>query len=182
MTRTGSLTLLLLSLGALAACEREDRRFRDTPPVSNTASLVSMSALQPGLTTRDRSVGSGIDDNAWAVSEGQRLYNQFNCVGCHSHGGGGMGPALMDDAWIYGSQPENIASTIIEGRPNGMPSFRGRINDPQVWQIVAYVRSLSGLAPRGSRPGREDHMQTRVSPQSTPPAQPKPYTVPQARP
>ena len=27
-----------------------------------------------------------------------------------------------------------------------MPSFRGRIPDAQVWQLVAYVRSMSGLA------------------------------------
>ena len=176
------ITALLLLAVVLAACEREDRRFRDTPPVGATMPLVSQTPLQPGIRTRDRSVGSGIDDNAWAVSEGQRLYEAFNCVGCHAHGGGGMGPPLMDDAWIYGSQPENIAATILEGRPNGMPSFRGRINDQQVWEIAAYVRTLSGIGPRGTRPARSDNMQTRVSPQSTPPAQPKQYTVPTTRP
>jgi cytochrome c oxidase cbb3-type subunit 3 len=65
----------------------------------------------------------------------------------------------MDDEWIYGSEPENIFATIIEGRPNGMPSFRGRIGNQQVWQIVAYVRSLSGLTPMDARTTRYDHMQ-----------------------
>ena len=174
----GGAAAALVLLLALAGCEREDRRFRDIPPVGASMPLVTQSALQPGLPTPDRSVGSGVDDNAWALSEGNRLFNQYNCVGCHAHGGGGMGPPLMDATWIYGSQPENIAQTIIEGRPNGMPSFRGRINDTQVWEIVAYVRSLSGLAPRGAEPGREDHMMTRVPPQSTPPAQPKPAVLP----
>src|SRR5919199_1094602 len=85
------------------------------------------------------------DNNAPAIAEGQFLYNQMNCVGCHAHGGGAIGPALMDDKWIYGSQPEQIFATIVEGRPNGMPSFRGRIPDHQVWEIAAYVRSMSGL-------------------------------------
>jgi len=45
----------------------------------------------------------------------------------------------MDDEWIYGFEPVNIFATIVEGRPNGMPSFRNRIPDYQVWQLVAYV-------------------------------------------
>jgi cytochrome c oxidase cbb3-type subunit 3 len=100
------------------------------------------------------------------VSEGKRLYEWFNCVGCHAHGGGGMGPALMDDKWIYGSGPENIFSTIIEGRPNGMPSFRAKIPNQQVWQIVAYVRSMSGQLSKDVSPGRDDNMNVKESEQS----------------
>lgn len=69
-----------------------------------------------------------------------------------------MGPALMDDKWIYGSSIENIAATIREGRPNGMPSFRGKIPDQQVFQIAAYVRSLSGNEPQSATPARSDRM------------------------
>ena len=54
----------------------------------------------------------------------------------------------MDDHWIYGSSMENIASSIIEGRPNGMPTFRKMVAGDQVWQLAAYVRSLSQLAAR----------------------------------
>jgi cytochrome c oxidase cbb3-type subunit 3 len=43
----------------------------------------------------------------------------------------------MDEKWIYGDAIENIVATIREGRPNGMPSFRGRIPDDQIWQIAA---------------------------------------------
>ena len=58
-----------------------------------------------------------------------------------------MGPPLMDDKWIYGSAPENIYATIIQGRPNGMPSFAGKIPTQQVWQIV----TLRALAERAER-------------------------------
>ena len=37
---------------------------------------------------------------AWHVSEGKRLYDGFNCTGCHAYGGGDIGPPLMDDQWI----------------------------------------------------------------------------------
>jgi cytochrome c oxidase cbb3-type subunit 3 len=82
-------------------------------------------------------------DNAQAVATGKLLYNQFNCVGCHFNGGGGIGPALMDDVWIYGGRLDQIYDSIYQGRPNGMPAWRGKITDEQMWQIAAYVRSMS---------------------------------------
>jgi len=92
------------------------------------------------------------------MAEGKRLFLQMNCTGCHANGGGAIGPALMDDKWIYGSQPDQIFATIVEGRPNGMPSFHGNLPDYQIWQLAAYVRSLSGQVPKDAAPGRNDNM------------------------
>jgi len=111
--------------------------------------------------------------NAQALSDGQRLYEGFNCVGCHAHGGGGMGPPLLDNKWFYGSDPEQVYQSILQGRPNGMPSFRGRLPDYQAWEIVAYVRSLSGHASPNASSGREDHMKTEPPPNSMPPQTPQ---------
>ena len=79
-----------------------------------------------------------------------------------------MGPALMDDRWIYGAEPAQIYETIVEGRPNGMPAFRGKIAEQQTWQLVAYVRSLAGLLAKDVAPSRSDHMQLKPSEQQTP--------------
>ena len=142
-----------------AACEREQRNYREVPPGATAFPAVMMSELQGGPASVDPSKGA-YQENRWAVGQGAMLYVQFNCAGCHSPGGGGgMGPPLNDGEWIYGSDPENVFATIIEGRPNGMPSWRGRIGNAQVWQLVAYVRSLSGLTPRDTWPARFDHMQ-----------------------
>jgi cytochrome c oxidase cbb3-type subunit III len=169
----------LLAAG-LSACQREDRRFRTWPPAASAIPAVRQSQLQPGPTTRDLAVRNEYEGNAWAVSEGKRLYNQFNCSGCHFQGGGGIGPPLMDSQWIYGSQPENIFATIIEGRPNGMPSFRGKLGNDQVWKLVAYVRSMSGLLAKDVASGRNDDMQVRSQEQSTEKAQPVQSSVPAA--
>jgi cytochrome c oxidase cbb3-type subunit 3 len=154
--------LVLIAVVAAAGCEREERRFRDSSPDIIADTSVRQTTLQPGVPTRDvaarQVVLEGYDENAWAISEGKRLYELFNCVGCHSHGGGSMGPPLLDDEWIYGHEPENIVATIMEGRPNGMPSFRGRVSPVQAGQMAAYVRSLSGLVPIDARPSRDDHM------------------------
>jgi len=144
----------------LVACEREERRFRETPS-SASPSNVRVSELQPGPAIPTPSAPGPYAHNAYAIAEGKRLYTQFNCVGCHSHGGGGMGPPLMDDAWLYGSESANIFATIVEGRPNGMPAFGGKLMNDQVWQLVAYVRSLSGLVRQDAASGRSDHMQVK---------------------
>jgi cytochrome c oxidase cbb3-type subunit 3 len=89
-----------------------------------------------------------------------------------------MGPALMDDRWIYGSQPQNIYSTIVEGRPNGMPSFRQKIPDHQVWQLSAYVRSLSGQLPKDVSPTRSDDMNAHKSEQASEEKKPTKVSVP----
>jgi cytochrome c oxidase cbb3-type subunit 3 len=106
------------------------------------------------------------------LSQGKQLYKWFNCVGCHSNGGGGSGPPLMDDIWIYGGSIENVVHTIREGRPNGMPSFRGKIPDDQIWEIAAYVRSMSGNAPKDAAPSRDDHMHPHPSENRTPTSPP----------
>lgn len=158
----------LFMLG-LCACQREDRNFRPGPPAAPVLNTIQVSGLHPGGQPPNQPpVANAYSESAYAVSEGKRLYEQYNCVGCHAHGGGGMGPPLMDNKWIYGGQPANIFATIMEGRPNGMPSWRARIPEYQAWEIVAYVRSLSGQLPKDVAPGRSDEMQGKPSEESTP--------------
>jgi len=156
----------LCALALLVACDREARRFRESPPSAQPAGLVRVSTLQPGPYVDSTHLGNVYQENAYAVTEGQRLFGWYNCAGCHANGGGGMGPALTDDEWIYGSAPEQIYQTIVEGRPNGMPSWGGRIPTPQVWMLVAYVRSLSGLTPSWARSARQDHLMNTPGSQS----------------
>jgi cytochrome c oxidase cbb3-type subunit III len=145
-----------LALGSGLGCERETRRFRELPPTASANTSLRLSPLQPGPPVRVVRIRSAYEDNAYAASEGKRLFSQFNCVGCHAHGGGAMGPPLMDDEWIYGSDPENIFASIVQGRPNGMPAFGGKVATSQVWQLAAYIRSMSGLLAKDVAPARED--------------------------
>jgi cytochrome c oxidase cbb3-type subunit 3 len=74
----------------------------------------------------------------------------------------------MDSFWIYGSEPQNVFTTIMQGRPNGMPSFRNRIPEYQAWELTAYVRSLSGLLPKDVAPARSDEMSVKPAESSMP--------------
>ena len=82
-------------------------------------------------------------DDTVALGEGRRFFLAYNCAGCHGdHGGGGMGPSLRDERWLYGSSPAQIARSIADGRAHGMPAWRRMLTDAQVWQLAAYIKSL----------------------------------------
>jgi cytochrome c oxidase cbb3-type subunit III len=167
-----SVVVALLAL-ALFGCKREERNLRGIPTsTSSSMPAVRQSELQAGPTARGISITGPYEENAYGVSQGKTLYNQFNCSGCHFQGGGGIGPPLMDAAWIYGSRPENIFETIVEGRPNGMPAFGRKITADQTWQLVAYVRSMSGLLRKDVAPGRNDDMMVSPQEQATQKARP----------
>ncbi len=80
-----------------------------------------------------------------AIKAGRALFLQVGCSGCHGvGGGGGMGPALLDDEWTFGSDDENLFKLIKGEIPQQtMPSVFGKeLPDDDVWKILAYVRSL----------------------------------------
>jgi cytochrome c oxidase cbb3-type subunit 3 len=152
MKRTTIATLSALACAALllTACEREKRPTQAPPAASGTSSH-SYAARVP---SKNR-----YEENAYAVSQGQTWFKAYNCAGCHSGGGGGgMGPPLMDAKWRYGSEPENIFQSIAQGRPNGMPAFGEHVPEDQIWQLVAYVRSLSGQLREDVAPTRPDDL------------------------
>ena len=152
----------LAVLVTLFGCERERRDFSPTPSGATAIKSTRMSDLFPGGSDKTPAVDDRYDDNAYALAEGKRLFHWYNCTGCHAEGGGGSGPALMDNVWIYGSDSANVFATIVQGRPNGMPAFGSRISEKEAWELAAYVRSMSGLAPQDAAPNRDDAFLTRT--------------------
>ena len=134
------LGLVVVALAALASCNKS--------PTAEETKTETKAAFKP---TRTAGLAEGqIDPRVLpylnskpVVMEGKTLYQAHNCNGCHSNGGGGMGPSLMDEEWIYGGRIEDIHATLIEGRPNGMPAWGGKIPDVDLWKIATYVRSMS---------------------------------------
>jgi cytochrome c oxidase cbb3-type subunit 3 len=154
-------SVLLLALAAsLCGCDREERNSRGKPLAETVPAAASPETIFPGggkpvaLDPR----AAAYEGNAFAIAQGQQLFGWMNCSGCHSHGGGGMGVALMDDKWRYGGRIDQIAATIAEGRPNGMPSWRGKLTEQQIWQLAAYVRSLSGQVRKDAVSARADEI------------------------
>lgn len=107
------------------------------PPVPTTVGPVPGSVSEPPHPT-DPFAGDPV-----AAQNGWRLFNWYNCSGCHGgRGGGGMGPSLRDKVWLYGSRDDQIFDSIAEGRSKGMPAWGTKIPEDQIWQLVTYIKTM----------------------------------------
>jgi cytochrome c oxidase cbb3-type subunit 3 len=85
--------------------------------------------------------GSGHKIEAY-VAAGKQLYAQL-CSACHGENGKGtVGPDLTASKYKYGKARLDIAKSISEGRPGGMPAFNGQANPEQIEGLVEYILSL----------------------------------------
>ncbi|MEO8193280.1 MAG: c-type cytochrome [Gemmatimonadales bacterium] len=79
-----------------------------------------------------------------AAGIGAQLFIAYNCIDCHgADGAGAMGPTFQDGRWHFGGSAGAVFESIYQGRPDGMPSWGGRITNDQIWMLTAYVRSLA---------------------------------------
>jgi cytochrome c oxidase cbb3-type subunit 3 len=131
--------VLLLAI-AVAGCDR---------PAGVSAVASAAPAIRtpvgpvPGPVANPPRIENPFGGNVAAMAEGRELFVRMNCSGCHGgHAGGGMGPSLRDADWIYGSTDAQIFSSIAEGRAHGMPAWGTKLQDDQLWKLVAYIKSM----------------------------------------
>jgi mono/diheme cytochrome c family protein len=53
-----------------------------------------------------------------------------------------MGPSLRDKVWLYGDRDDQIFDSIAQGRGQGMPAWGSKIPETQIWELVAYIKSM----------------------------------------
>jgi cytochrome c oxidase subunit 2 len=101
---------------------------------------------------------SGGARNESMAQTGERLFTQYGCVTCHLADGTGRAPSLVG---LFGKQEKlangetklvdealirqaivNPNSIVLPNYPPIMPTFQGQINEEQVLQLIAYVKSL----------------------------------------
>lgn len=103
-----------------------------------------VSHLIPGQAPLGPEIKNPLASDKEATNRGMSDFINFNCVGCHApNGGGGMGPPLSDSRWRYGGKPAEIFSSIYQGRPNGMPAWGQALPVDVIWELVAYIQSIS---------------------------------------
>lgn len=95
-----------------------------------------------------------------ALKIGQRLFLQ-NCAQCHgSNAMGGKGfPNLTDHDWLYGGTPDDIKTSLIQGRQGNMPAWSNQFNEQQISELATYVISLSGrkVDPEMAKAGQQNY-------------------------
>jgi cytochrome c oxidase subunit 2 len=100
-----------------------------------------------------------------AASEGAKLFQQLGCFTCHRGDSLRRAPVLeglygqpvqlvngqiviADENYLRDSILEPAKDVVLGWQPI-MPSFRGRVDDEQMLQLIAYIKSL-GDAPRAA--------------------------------
>jgi len=125
---------------------------------------------------------SGNANQMSPAAAGQQMFESLGCASCHgANGEGGRGPALLglaggnvtlnngqtvraDEAYIRESIL-NPQAKIVTGFGPIMPTFQGQVNEEQLLQVVAYIKSLSTA-------------RTETPTAKPPPAAPKPSASP----
>jgi cytochrome c551 len=85
------------------------------------------------------------------AGEGRRVYMKLNCYGCHGiRGAGGMGPSLREDETDEGrsrrevGETDELAEKVLHGAEEGMPKFSRYVDQTDIANLTAYIRSLGG--------------------------------------
>ena len=80
-----------------------------------------------------------------AMRMGRRLFND-SCAQCHgADAGGSRGyPNLTDNIWQWGGEPEQIKTTLIQGRNAAMPPWQAILGDQGIAEVTEYVLQISG--------------------------------------
>ncbi len=147
---------------ALTACGDAPRETpADTalaPPSSSDSAGLRDSIAVPSDTTDTASASAEVSDVRLVLASdsaaGDTIFNRRGtCFTCHGQYGAGMaslGPDLRDGAWLHGDGSfRSILRVIREGvavpkaSPIGMPLFDGRLSESQMYDVAAYVFSLS---------------------------------------
>jgi len=144
-----SILLIAFALLPVAGIASDRAAPENAPPYAGAVSAETLikqpvSSIFPGDIPIHTDIQNPLANDPDAVERGMRDFQRFNCVGCHApNGGGGMGPSLSNDKWIYRATPANIYLTILQGRPNGMPAWGTMLPDKIIWELVAYIGSIS---------------------------------------
>lgn len=129
----------LLIFALAAGCRRDSTTVAAGGPATTTDPVGPVpGGIQP---TNFRT--NPYNGDAVALQDGRRLFDWYNCSGCHGgHAGGGMGPSLRDPVWLYGNRDDQIFDSIAQGRSEGMPAWGTKIPETQIWELVAYIKSM----------------------------------------
>lgn len=129
------------------------------PADAAKTALVPVTTLFPGTNKVAAELKNPYAGDEKAIARGQQHFAAFNCNGCHAPlGGGGMGPPLSDDTWIYGSDPGQVYLSIMHGRPNGMPAWGAMLPEKTTWELVAYIDTLDEIENHAAKRGFDENV------------------------
>ena len=149
-------SLLAIALG----CGSSEQKSAAAPPASAPPAAAAP-APQPAPAAAPAPSAAGRD-----VARGEATYQQL-CASCHGMHGAGDGPAAQglnpkpahhsDGAYMNALSNEHLFRVIKEGgaavgKSPAMAPWGGALSDDQIWDVVAYLRTLAVPPYTGPKP------------------------------
>jgi copper resistance protein D len=110
------------------------------------------SAQNPGGSPEGKKLKSPVASSPASIAAGQQTFQKM-CAFCHGKDGSGNGPMapkgtspsnLIDAKWDRGDSDGEIFLVLRDGAgPKfDMKGYKGKIPDPELWNVVNYLRSI----------------------------------------
>jgi cytochrome c oxidase cbb3-type subunit III len=117
------------------------------PTAGGTAALPEGPYAGIAVSALEETATNPYGSDTGAVRRGHDLFLGMNCSGCHGQDAktGIFAPNLTDNYWRYGGSDADVFNSIYEGRARGMPAWGAVLDTNQIWELVAYIRSLGGM-------------------------------------
>lgn len=118
--------------------------------------IAAVNAQNPGGSAEAKKIKNPVVSSPASIAAGKTLYEK-NCRFCHgpeAKGNGPMAPKdthpsdLTDATWDRGSTDGEIFAVIRDGAGPDfkMKGYKGRMPEPDMWNVVNYLRSLGPQA------------------------------------
>jgi mono/diheme cytochrome c family protein len=158
---SGEAAIALAQYRAAMAEKLETFRWidREAGVVQVPVALAMQKLVLAGLPVR-KDVQSTAREGETMVEAGLRLFGELGCIACHQDVSGALGPTLkggvigrevvLVDGTTFIADEDYVRNSIlysmdqiIVGYAPVMPNFKDIVNDTQLDQLVAYIKSLA---------------------------------------
>ena len=122
------------------------RRLTCTLLVAATVAIAHASPQDRPTRGEQRPTRNPLEGNAQAISNGGAMF-RTRCAGCHGPDARGyVGPDLTG-VWLAGNTDDHLFDVVRRGIPGTemTPADPLRVNDRDIWQVLAYLRTLSAV-------------------------------------
>jgi len=131
-------------------------------PVASVATVALLAILGAGLSaqqptpapiTKAPAATNPLQGDEAAIKYGMGLFRS-RCADCHGVDARGVRSPDLTQVWASGRTDEGLFLTVKNGVPNTEMPANARMFDHEVWQVLAYLRTLAAPAstdpPRGN--------------------------------
>jgi mono/diheme cytochrome c family protein len=160
--------ILLLATGCLWAQEKKE----PAPPAAGNTVETPAAPKAPVMTDADKAKKNPVRFTEVSVDRGKKIFNT-QCALCHGMKGDGKGDLAADMKLTMSdfSKPETLKDRtdgeiywVITNGKDQMPGQGERMTDVRRWNLVNYLRALSGKVPEKST-GKEPEENVILVPQ-----------------